>query len=234
MRTPGGIPGGEARKRALALALIAVLAAIAWQAARLGVADAYARAARAEIERMGYRSATQGELARAIGSVTQSLRYAPHDPFALETLAQLQLRQMHSATDGRRAAELARQAYANFRLALAARPTSALTWARLALAKLYLAEEDDELLAALRLSLELGRRDPGVPELASYVGLALWPRLDPELRQGVVRALGVSAARDAGTAFEIGKSYGRFDIMCDISSLKALTGKNCGPVRGPN
>jgi hypothetical protein len=42
--------------------------------------------------------------------VTQSLRYAPRHPSALEDLAGLQLRQMHAATDPQLAVALARGA----------------------------------------------------------------------------------------------------------------------------
>jgi hypothetical protein len=170
-------------------------------------------------------------LARATDWVTQSLRYAPRHPSALEDLAGLQLRQMHAATDPQLAVGLARGAYLNFRLALAERPTAALNWARLALTKLYLAEHDEELFSALRRSIELGPRDPGVPELVLHLGMALWPQIDPDLRREVIRALGLSASRDASAAFAIGKSYGRFDLMCDINALRALAGNACGQLQ---
>jgi hypothetical protein len=201
------------------------------RAARLGIADAYERTARLEIERWENRPAHPQNLERATGLVTESLRYAPHHPSALEQLAGLQLRQMHAATDPQLAVDLARGAYLNFRLALAERPTAALNWARLALTKLYLAEEDEELFSALRRSIELGPRDPGVPELVLHLGMALWPKIDPGLRREVIGALGLSASRDAGAAFAIGKSYGRFDLMCDINALRALAGNACGQLQ---
>jgi len=228
MNAVSGIFGSDLwRRRAASIALMVLLAALAVQAARLGIADAYERTARLEIARWGNRSVNQQNLARAIGLVTESLRYAPHHPSALEDLAGLQLRQMHAATDSQLAVALARDAYLNFRLALVERPTAAVNWARLALTKLYLAEQDEELFSALRLSLELGPRDPGVPELVLHLGMALWPKIDPDLRREVIRALGLSASRDARAAFAIGKSYGRFDLMCDISALRALAGNAC-------
>jgi hypothetical protein len=215
------------RGRVASIALMVLFAAAAVQAARLGIADAYELTARLEMGRWGGRPVDQPSLARATGWVTQSLRYAPRHPSALEDLGGLQLRQMHAATDAQLAVDLARGAYGSFRLALAERPTSALNWARLALAKLYLGEQDEELYSALRRSVALGPRDPGVPELVLHLGLALWPRIDPDLRREVVRALESIAARDAGTAFAIGNSYGRFDLMCDITALRALSGGAC-------
>jgi len=224
-----GIFGSDTWRRVASIALMVLLAALAVQAARLGLADAYERAARFEIERWGDRPVNQQSLARAAAWVTQSLRFAPHHPSALEDLAGLQLRQMHAATDAQLAVALARGAYSNFRLALVERPTAALNWARLALTKLYLAEQDEELFSALRRSLELGPRDPGVPELVLHLGMALWPKIDPDLRREVIRALGLSASRDARAAFAIGKSYGRFDLMCDINALRTLAGNACEP-----
>ena len=219
--------GRDSWRRVASIAAMLLLAAAAMQAARLGIADAYERTARLEIERWGNRPANPQNLARATDWVTQSLRYAPHNPSALEELGGLQLRQMHAATDPQLAVALARGAYSNFRLALVERPTAALNWARLALTKLYLAEQDEELFSALRRSFELGPRDPGVPELVLHLGMALWPEIDPDLRREVVRALGLSASRDAGAAFAIGKSYGRFDLMCDINALRALARGAC-------
>ena len=219
--------GRDSWRRVASITAMVLLAAAAMQAARLGIADAYGRTARLEIERWGNRPVNQQNLARATDWVTQSLRYAPLHPSALEDLAGLQLRQMHAATDPQLAVALARGAYVNFRLALVERPTAALNWARLALTKLYLAEPDEELFSALRHSLELGPRDPGVPELVLHLGMALWPEIDPDLRREVVRALGLSASRDASAAFAIGKSYGRFDLMCDINALRALARGAC-------
>lgn len=223
----GGLLERSAWRRAAAIALIVLFAAAAVHAVRLGIADAYERTAYFEIERWGNRPVDQRSLARATGWVTQSLRYAAHHPLALEDLGGLQLRQMHAATDPQLAVDLARGAYRNFRLALVERPTAALNWARLALAKLYLAEQDEELFSALRRSVALGPRDPGVPELVLHLGMALWPRIDPDLRRDVSRALDFSASRDAEATFAIGKSYGRFDLMCDINALKTLAGNAC-------
>ncbi len=231
MNAASGLFGHGTGRRVSSIALMVLFAAAAFHAARLGIADAYERTASLEIERWGSRPVDQQNLARVTGWVTQSLRYAPHHPSALEDLGGLQLRQMHIATDPQLAVDLARGAYLNFRLALVERPTAALGWARLALAKLYLAERDEELLSALRRSVALGPRDPGVPELVLHLGLALWPEIDPDLKAEVIRALDSSASRDAAAAFAIGKSYGRFDLMCDINALKTLAGNACEQAR---
>lgn len=230
-KAASGLFESGARRRVFAIALIVLFAAAAVHAARLGIADAYERTASLEIERWGSRPVDQPSLARATGWVTQSLRYAPRHPLALEDLGGLQLRQMHAATDPQLAVDLARGANLNFRLALVERPTAALNWARLALTKLYLGEQDEELFSALRRSVALGPRDPGVPELILHLGMALWPQIDPVLRQEVVRALDSSASRDAAAAFAIGKSYGRFDLMCDINALRTLAGNACDQIR---
>jgi len=227
MNTASGILGSKAWRCGSSIALMALLAAAAVHAARLGLADTYEQAAALEIERWGTRQVGPQELTRATGFVAESLRLEPRHPSALEDLGWLQLREIRSATDSRLASDLARGAYSNFRLALAEGPTSSLNWARLALTKLYLAEQDEELFASLRSSLELGPRDPGVPELVLHLGLALWPKADPELRRKVVRALNLSASRDAKIAFAIGESYGRFDLMCDINTLRAMARDAC-------
>jgi len=230
MNAASGILGSNAWRRGFSIALMALLVAAAVHAARLGLADTYEQAAALEIEHWGTRQLSAQDLTRATGFVAESLRLEPRHPSALENLGWLQLRQIHSTTDSQLASDLARGAYSNFRLALAQRPTSSLNWARLALTKLYLAEQDEELFSSLRSSLELGPRDPGVPELVLHLGLALWPKADPELRRKVVLALNLSASRDAKVAFAIGESYGRFDLMCDINALRAMAGSACEQV----
>lgn len=229
----GSIAGRSARARILALILIALLVAIAIQAARLGIAEVSLWAARVEIGHWRSHRAGQAELARAGRFVKESLRFAPRHPSALEAMAGLQLRQMRYADEARIAVGQAKSAYAHYRLALAESPTAALDWARLALTKLYLAEEDEELLSALRWSVKLGPRNPGVPELVSQVGLAVWPRLDVDLRRDIVRALRVSASRDASATYAMARSYGRLDLVCDISSLRVLAKKRCAASGGP-
>lgn len=217
---------GDPRRRMIALALAVLLLVVAFQAARLGIADTFLWAARAAIEQ-GDRVSNPDGPAQAARFVTLGLRVAPQHPAALEEMALLELRQMRSSTEAKTAVGLTKSAYAHLRLALVQSPASALNWARVAATKLYLAEDDDESISALRWSLTLGPRDRGVPELASHVGLALWSRLDHDLRSGVVQALRVSAARDPQVAFSVARSYGRFDLVCDISALKALAETAC-------
>ena len=219
---------------AFPLALIGAFAVLAVQAVRVGLADVYEQAARLEIAGWGARPPGEHEAAAAATLATRSLRYAPNHPAALGDLGHLQLVQIHGARDPGLAVALARGANLNFRLSLAQRPTAALDWARLALSKLYLARPDEEVLSTLRLALKSGPRDPGVPELVAQIGMALWPQSDLELRREVVRALGVSASRDAKATFSIGRSYSRFDLMCDIKALRLLEEGACEQASRPD
>jgi len=65
-----------------------------------------------------------------------------------------------AAKDPQLAVAAMRSANTHFHLALVQRPASPFAWASLALTKLYLGEQDDELLQALQRAEELGPWSP--------------------------------------------------------------------------
>jgi hypothetical protein len=190
--------------------------------------------AHAEVSRSTIASRTpdRQEIRSAARLFSDSLDYAPGNPWALEGLGALDLARMRASRIPREALAVTRDARVRFRQALLLRPTSPFLWANLALAKLYLNEIDDELRTALRHANELGPWEPNVQQTVLFVGLAVWRDLDPELRQALARTIERGATRNAVKMYEIVKSYARFDLICAIDKYQALAGPDCRKAAG--
>jgi hypothetical protein len=142
----------------------------------------------------------------------------------------MQIRNMSAATDPQIAVAAARSANADFRMALAQRPTSPFSWANFALSKLSLDEKDDVLFRALARAETLGPWEPEVQQPVVFVGLAVWDRLDATQRAEVVEAMQRGAQRDPGKVAEIAKSFNRIDLFCGLSYSGSQGSELCNPV----
>jgi hypothetical protein len=230
-RVQGRLEQGPARRwgKAAYVALFIVLALIAVQCARLGMAGLFVQTAQFEADRSIAASRTPGmaEISRVANYFSDSLGYAPDNPWALEGLGALDLARMRASRMPRQALAATRDAHARFRQALLQRPASPFLWANLALTKLYLDEIDGELLAALRHADELGPWEPTVQQTTLFVGLAVWQDLDPGLQRALVRTIERGALRNAPKMFEIVKSYGRYDLVCAIKKYESIAASDC-------
>ena len=225
-RSIGIFPG----RGAWAGALILLLGLFAFTAGKEGLSNFFVQSAHMEIERwakpgQAYRA---DDWTRVTQYLAKSLHYSPRNPWSLEEMGTLQLRGINAARDPLLAVAAARNANANFRRALAERPTSPFTWANLALTKLYLAEQDDELFQALRRAEELGPWEPEVQQTVVFVGLAVWNRLNPDQQAAVLRAMERGAQRHAGRMAEIAKTFGRIDLFCAINKIISQGREVCG------
>lgn len=193
------------------------------------MAGLFVQTAQFEVDRWLAPSTTPGlaEIGRVAKYFSDSLEYAPDNPWALEGAGALDLARMRASRIPRQAVAAARDAHTRFRRALVQRPTSPFLWADLALSKLYLDEVDAELLAALRHADELGPWEPTVQQTILFVGLAVWQDLDPGLRQALARTIERGALRNARKMFEIAKSYTRFDLVCAIQQYRVVAGADC-------
>jgi hypothetical protein len=209
--------------------LILILVFLAVKAGKEGLSNFFVQSAHLEIGRWsepGHH--TQGdEGTRVTQYLTKSLHYSPTNPWSLEEIGTFQLREMSTATDAQLAVAAARSANAYFHRALMERPTSPFAWANLALSKLYLDEQDDELIQALGRAEELGPWEPEVQQTVVFVGLAVWNRLNPAQQAAVVRAMGRGAQRNAGKIAEIAKSFNRIDLFCATNNGTSQGGEAC-------
>jgi hypothetical protein len=199
-------------------ALILLLSLLAFKAGKEGLSNFYAQSAHLEIARWSEpgQRINGDDGARAMRYLTQSLDYSPNNPWPLEESGALQLREMRAATNPQLAVAAARGANADFRLALRERPTSPFSWANFALSKLYLGEQDDELIRAIGRAEELGPWEPEVQQAVIFVGLTVWNRLNQVERAAVVRAMQRGAQRDPRKIAEIAKSFNRIDLFCAL------------------
>ncbi|TAK71702.1 MAG: hypothetical protein EPO19_04530 [Betaproteobacteria bacterium] len=196
-----------------------LLGLFAYKASTEGLSNFYAQSAQLEIERWSKPGQTLrgDEGTRVMQYLGSSLDHSPNNPWPLEVMGTLQLRSMSAAKDPQLAMAAARGANVNFRMALAQRPTSPFAWASLALTKLYLGEQDEELFRALERAEELGPWEPEVQQAVVFVGLTLWNRLNPAQQATVVRAMDRGARRNPGKIAEIAKTFDRIDLFCGLS-----------------
>ena len=209
-----------------------VLGMLAFMAGKEGLSNFFVQSAHLEIERWSApgQSVRGDEGARVAQYLAQSLAYSPNNPWSLEETGTLQLRGIGAFRDPQLALATARSAYANFRAALAQRPTSPFSWASVALTKLYLDERDDELIRALGHAEELGPWEPEVQQTVVFVGLSVWHKLNPAQQDAVVRAMQRGAQRNPGKIAEIAKAFNRIDLFCALG-YPAPQGRDvCSPI----
>ena len=205
---------------------------MAFKAGKEGLSNFYAQSAHLEIERWSQPGQRlQGnEGTRVMQYLANSLDYSPRNPWSLEEMGTLQLRGVNAIRDPLLAVAAARSANANFRAVLAERPTSPFSWANLALTKLYLDEQDDELFRALGRAEELGPWEPEVQQTVMFVGLTVWNRLSPAQQAIVVRTMRRGAQRDPGKIAEIARNFDRIDLFCALGYSGLQGTGSCKPI----
>ena len=210
-------------------ALVAALALVTVQSARMGIAGSIAELAQLEFDH--WRTVRQDggmrEANRIAAHFSDSLAYVGDNPWALEGLATLDLARMRLSKGPAEALALARDARMRYRQALEQRPTSPFLWANLALAKLFLDEFDEEFFAALRHADGSGPWEPSTQQVVLFVGLASWQKLDPEMRRSIGAAIERGGVSNGLKMFEIVKSFGRFDLVCGLGGYDAIAGAEC-------
>lgn len=220
---------GRDWRRARTLALLLVLLLVAVQSAMLGVAGLIVELGQREVDRWITSRKPQGmqEINRVARYFTDSLDYAPDNPWAFEALGALDLARMRLSGIPHQALAYSWAARQRFRHALQERPASPFLWANLALSKLYLDEFDAEFLAALRNADELGPWEPRSQQTVVFVGLATWERLASEDRRRVVGGLERGAVWNSAKMLEIVKSFGRFDLICPMKGYHGKVDAQC-------
>jgi hypothetical protein len=215
--------------RAPFLLVLVLLALAAYHSARLGVSGLVVELAQSEIDRWSASKRRQpmAEVSRVAGYFTDSLRYLPHNPWALEGLASLDLARVRLSREPSEALAFAHQARAHFRKALAERPTSPFLWANLALSKLYLDQADAELSQALRQADALGPWEPATQQVVLFVALAAWDKLDAATRAAVQAGVQRASVRNARQTFDMVKSYGRLDLVCGLRGYDVVAAADC-------
>lgn len=126
-------------------------------------------------------------------------------------------------------AEISRRAaLAAYQGSIAARPTWPDTWARLAHAKLYLLEFDNELNQAMSNAAELGPWRVGINRELAEIGFTAWPQLNHAQRQATLEAARRTVAysgNEAKRVYQFAELTGMTQVLCD-SLDSTLTAKH--------
>ena len=216
--------------RTATCALLALLLlAVGYQSARLGMAGLISELGQREVDRWtaSSRPRDMREVSRVARYFTDSLDYWPDNPWALERLGALDLARMRLSTVPRQAIAYAWAALLRYREALRQRPTSPYLWANLALSKLYLDQIDSEFFTALRNANELGAWEPATQQTVLFLGLAVWEKPDPGLREMVYGVLERGAVHNSAKIIEIVKSFGRLELICGMKDYHMGVGAAC-------
>jgi tetratricopeptide (TPR) repeat protein len=209
----------RALRRGVALLGIAAAIALAIAALRQGAADLAAFAPRRALDRTAtqppvsddarwVRLRTQLERAVSLDAGNPDLQEALgrwHETQALRTRADAELR----------------EALAHFRRALALRPSSAYTWASVALLKLRLAEFDDEFSSAAVRAARLGPWEPEVQLALASVAFGAFEQLHARERPRVLRTVANGLQRQGEAIFDIALRSGRSDLFCKLPGVGA-------------
>ncbi len=116
-----------------------------------------------------------------------------------------------------------------YRAAVAARPTWPDSWTRLAHAKLYLLQFDDEFDQALQQAAALGPWRVGINRELTEIGLTAWPQLDAAQQAAIIESARRAVAynpTEARRTYQLAEHTGMTDLLCTRldASLKSQRG----------
>jgi hypothetical protein len=124
-----------------------------------------------------------------------------------------------------------RQSLDYYLKAVKQQPSSASTWANIALVKFYLREYDAQFLMALENATVLGPWEPFVQHVVAEVGLAAWyrfPKSEREKGQSIVLAnLERGMLKQTKLMTTLIKKYHREKVMCVYGMQKAVFAVFC-------
>jgi len=204
---------------AIALAGITLLAFAAHDSALRGIEDWRSTRGRHDIRMWTQGRAVQSaeQWQRAVDALREALRLAPRDPELWEYLGfayDIGSRNFVPASGWSVYTEFA---LIHFRQAAALRPTSPYSWAGVAVMKYRLGQLDEEFRQAFSSAMRLGPWEPGLQLITSDLGLALWDRLDPALRDEVRENWRRTTVRQADQLARLALTHGRTGVLCEVS-----------------
>ena len=215
--TDAALPGdGSGRVRLPAIvACLLIFTLLAWLAGRELMADitlsiAYQEAA------SGDRRSPAEKWSQAGQYFTTSLRFSPRNPYTLEAFGAHEITGMRSGHDVSRSPnDILKSAIDRLHAALRERPTSPNAWANLALAKLFLAEFDEELFRAIRHADELAPWEFEIQRAVLIASLGAWMKLDASQQAATSQTVARAAQRDLPALGRLLRTFQRLDLLCD-------------------
>ena len=210
-----------AARVAVAAALLAVLAAAAWESGKRFLADASRAEVRYYVDRSnaGTLKLDAARVDELHAQMIRAVALDPGNPRIEFELANL----LFIHPDNRNFADpavIARRTEIRDRNArvVQLRPTYELAWGNLALARLQLSQLDEPFFTALELSLRYGPWNQDVQMNAIRLGLLAWPvlppRLQAQLRQAIHNQAHWRLSPQAGPLRTAITAVGRKELLC--------------------
>jgi len=207
------------RNRSLAVKLLVIaglLAVIYWAGLRAYAAWHFLAAQSVTNTMLESGRPDQPGIDEANRSIALALKIFPRQPDYLDLAGRLQ--EMHASqvgVVGKQQRELLESAADYYRAALSVRPLWPYSWSNLLGVKDKLGQTDQEFKLAMRRSIETGPWEPQVQLAVLTTGLRHWSSLGG-LEKGLVRDKVKDALiKQPREVFNIVKSFGRPDLVCD-------------------
>ena len=199
-------------------ALLFVLGYALSIAARTGLADVYAEAAKTYLQtkRNAGEVLTTDEWQALDGSLIRALALAPGDPENLSELGRLH--RILLEADDLGAGQILRYGDAGagyYQAALAVRPTWPWDWGYLALVKYQQYQDASGVYQdALVRAVEFGPREPSLQDRVAVLGINSWQTLNPAATLAVLTAADRALERDPQSFSEMSNAKERWRPLC--------------------
>ena len=215
----------------IALLGISVLAYAAHEAGRRGLADWVSMRARFQVASWAEKRTvpSREQWQRTVDALSAALKLTPEDPSLYDHLG-VAYGLASAAFDPKGQWNVYTEfALLHFQQAAILRPSSAYSWASVAMMKYRLGRIDEDLFKSLALAMRLGPWEPQVQTIASDLGFALWDRLDTGQREQVRENWRRTSVRQADRLLKLAIARKRIDLLCK-TSLDALKNRlECKP-----
>ena len=149
---------------------------------------------------------TDDSLAKVKAALASGGLQAPKSPAANELIGVIEARRL-----GPDAIQSARESFSR---ALAARPTSPYTWARLAEVMYRMGETGAHFEAALVKAAQFGPHEAEVQQTVAFYGLAVWDEALPKVRAAVDASVRAGIRRKPLEMLQIAARRGRLSVAC--------------------
>jgi hypothetical protein len=214
----------------LILLLMGLLVALCWYPVRFGLADVFAYQARFQWQKWSQDPAqfTLENWLKARNDLRRAIWLDGKNPDHFEFMGRLyELK----GGQGVRADEVAdpflSESVRYFEHALRLRPSSAMTWANLALSYYQLDQLGRPFIHALERAVFLGPWEPGVLDVVTDVGLGAWDQLTLPEQILVQENIKRQAQNRIGQLWLAAQVHAREELICTMSELNSALQNYC-------
>ena len=221
------------KRRASSLLALLVILLACWgiyHAVRIGIADAVAYKAKYQVEGWSKdnRLPTEVELDYALENISSAMAWEPGNPQHINLRADILIYKSLLHWQDEQFSAITDEAVLLYQQSLKRRPRWPYSWARLALAKAYLAEFDEVFIEAVDKAVKLGPWEPTVHLILAEAGVYGWTYMDEVTRQHIVDNIHRGVRFNQVALSKTVTRYQKKDIVCAYLPNDKHTQNFCG------